>query len=76
MPIPKAPFQSAIQGATNLVTNVWQQWFDQAQGILNSSTASGPTSGRPTSNLYVGQPYFDTDLNKPVYWNGSTWVHW
>lgn len=57
-----------------MVANVWQQWFDRVQYILNAITSSGPTSARPTINLYVGQPYFDTDLGQQVIWNGSAWV--
>ena len=74
MSFPKAPFQSAIQGAANLVANIWQQWFDRAQVILNAITSSGPTAGRPTSDLYVGQIYFDTDLGQQVIWNGTAWT--
>jgi hypothetical protein len=36
-------------------------------------TASGPTTGRPTPS-FVGQPYFDTTLGSPVWWNGAHWV--
>lgn len=74
MPFPKAPFQSEIQTAASLVTSVWQQWLDRVQGILNSVTGSGKTADRPTQDLYVGMPFFDTDLNQPVYWNGSSWT--
>jgi hypothetical protein len=36
---------------------------------------SGTTSERPTNNLFVGLQYFDTTLNKPVYYKGSNkWV--
>ena len=34
---------------------------------------SGITSNRP-SNSQVGFQYFDTILDKPVYWNGTEWV--
>lgn len=34
---------------------------------------NGTTSNRPT-NTNVGHCYFDTDLNKPVWWNGTNWV--
>lgn len=36
-------------------------------------TMNGTTTNRPTGSI-LGQRYFDTSLNKPVYWNGSTWV--
>lgn len=35
---------------------------------------SGTRSERPSSNLVVGQEYFDTTLGKPIWWNGSRWV--
>ena len=31
------------------------------------------TSNRP-QNPIIGQCYFDTTLNKPVWFNGSVWV--
>lgn len=34
---------------------------------------SGPTSKRPHKR-YVGQAYFDTDLDAAVWWNGERWV--
>ena len=76
MSFPQGPFQSKIQAITGIVETVWQQWFQQIQERLNASSLSGPTSARPTTGLYVGMSYFDTTLNKPVYWNGSTWITW
>lgn len=35
---------------------------------------SGPTEQRPTEHLVVGQQYFDTTLDMPVFWNGTKWV--
>jgi len=34
---------------------------------------SGPTANRPPKPQ-VGQNYFDTTINKPIWWNGSAWV--
>lgn len=34
---------------------------------------SGVTSNRPT-NVLVGFEYFDTTVNKPIFWDGSKWV--
>lgn len=37
-------------------------------------TNNGPTTNRPTASV-IGQPYFDTDLNQPVWTgNGFEWV--
>lgn len=35
---------------------------------------SGPTISRPTEDLKIGLIYFDTDLNRPIWWNGYEWV--
>lgn len=34
---------------------------------------SGTTANRPTS-VPTGYMYFDTDLGKPIWWNGTGWV--
>lgn len=73
MAFPKAPFQSIIADTTSKVFGVWQQWFDRVQFVLNAVTSSGRTVDRPTDNLYVGQQFFDTDLNQEVFWNGTAW---
>ena len=74
MSFPKAPFQSIIADSTSKVFGVWQQWFDRTQAVLNAVTSSGRTIDRPTGNLYVGQQFFDTDLNQEVFWNGTAWT--
>lgn len=34
---------------------------------------TGNTGSRPTTNLFSGLMYFDTTLNKPIWYNGSAW---
>ncbi len=34
-------------------------------------TANGATVNRPASPV-TGQPFYDTTLNKPIWWNGNT----
>lgn len=76
MPMPQPPFNSQIIniGPGAKVKAVWQNWLQLAQIYLSGLTNSGTTAGRPTQDLWVGQPYFDTSLNVQVVWNGSTWV--
>jgi len=74
MSISQPPFQSILVDANDRVQTPWAQWFSQLQPILQSVVASGPTSGRPTQNLYIGYPYFDTTIDQMVYWNGVIWV--
>lgn len=37
----------------------------------NYLTLNGPSSTRPTGSV-MGQPYYDTTIGKPIWWNGST----
>lgn len=44
-------------------------------GIKSLTTNSyGDTESRPSDNITVGYKYFDTTLNKPIWWNGTKWV--
>ena len=36
--------------------------------------AFGATAARPVKGLCPGVTFFDTTLNKPVWWTGSGWV--
>lgn len=51
----------------NLSSPPWAGWFSTAQKILQATSSSGPTTARPTTNLYVGQFWFDTTLGIPVW---------
>lgn len=51
-------------------------WLNILWLVSNSISESGTTSQRPTTNLWVGRPFFDTTLGKPVFWDGSAWVYW
>lgn len=50
-----------------IFTTAWAGWFSTAQNILTASSSSGATTARPTTNQYIGMPYFDTTLGKPVW---------
>jgi hypothetical protein len=60
---------------------VWRTWFDFLVSYINTINpvviGSGITANRPTTNLYVGYPWFDTtvgcqinvkSLGPPVVW--------
>ena len=36
-------------------------------------SAAGPTANRPTG-VGVGTQYFDTTINRPIWWDGGKWV--
>lgn len=71
---PKAPFQSVLSDAMGMAVMAWNQWFDRVQLALNALTGSGARAGLPTNDLYVGQPYFNTDINQVMVWNGTAWL--
>lgn len=45
-----------------------------ARIITLSTPASGITANRPSTNLKIGQQYFDTTLGIPIWWNGTKWI--
>lgn len=48
--------------------------YHVAVGGKAVTAISGATAARPADALYTGYCYFDTRLNKPVWWNGKNWV--
>lgn len=57
------------------VSRVWSTWFTQVFQACFAIYQSGTTSERPTDNLWVGRPYFDTTLGYPIWYRGSVWVN-
>lgn len=52
----------------------WRNWLTQAWQILVAVSQSGTTANRPTSLLWTGRTYFDTTLNRPIWWTGTQWI--
>lgn len=40
----------------------------------NSLDRSGTSYNRPAENINIGFQYYDTTLNKPIWWTGEKWV--
>lgn len=55
---------------TNL--KYWNNIFTNTNLYDNEHNA-GTTADRPTSP-YTGQPYYDTTLAKPIWWNSVAWI--
>lgn len=72
--ISSPPLRDPVDGETGMTTP-WSAWFKQAFVILFAVGQSGTTANRPTVGLWIGRPYFDTDLGTPIWWNGSGWVN-
>lgn len=56
----------------NTYTYNGKSWLD-ASGTPSSVVRSGITGERP-QNVLAGFCYFDKTINKPVWWNGSSWT--
>lgn len=61
------PTQAPISDKGGMVTLAWQQLFNLWQAAMLAAYSSGPTANRPTSRLWIGRQFYDTDLNQPVY---------
>lgn len=58
------------QGRIRGVKQEWASFFHSLQEATYNASRSGPTSSRPTSTQggrYIGMPYFDTTIGKPVF---------
>lgn len=56
--------------ASGLTFSTWVQFADDSK-VVHLST--GATANRPTGQV-TGYQYFDTTLNKPIWYTGNNWV--
>ena len=45
----------------------------ELSAVANKINIAGSSADRPTTAV-LGQCYFDTGLNKPIWFNGTDWV--
>lgn len=59
------------------LTNALRLYFNQIDNFTQNVTVppSGTTANRPTERLEVGQYYFDTTINRPIWYNGTNWIN-
>ena len=74
MSLSSPPVASPIQDSKAIAT-VWKNWFQEVFNNVNANAQSGPTSSRPTKNLFVGQMFFDTTLHIPIWYKGTVWIN-
>ena len=74
LPIAPTDYQ---QGYQDQVNNALRLYFAQLDNFTQGTVipASGTTNQRPTANLQVGQQFFDTTLNLPIWWTGTKWIN-
>lgn len=73
--LPIAPVEYTQQ-YMDQVLNALRLYFNQIDNFTQATTIPdyGTTSERPLSNLFVGQPYYDTTISTLIIWNGTAWV--
>ena len=74
MSLSPPPNQTAIQDPQGKIAAAWQQFHSEVFKALTTLQTSGTTAQRPTKGLYVGRPYFDTTLNRPIWYTGTNWI--
>jgi len=72
--LPVAPTQYTQQYVNQLL-NILRLYFNQVDNFsfATLTPASGTSANRPTTQLLVGQYYYDTTIDRPIWWNGSFW---
>lgn len=77
--LPNAPREGYDAGYFDQYSNVLRLYFNQVDNFTQASAIpfSGTTAERPVSTvqapLAVGQFYYDTTLDRPIWWNGTVW---
>ena len=69
--IPVIPITALFDGEGK-PTKAGAEWFNLIWYAANSVMESGTTAQRPTASLWLGRPYYDTTLSKPVFVNAVT----
>lgn len=64
------PSPSDWPGISNAALNFLGQLFRACLAIYES----GATAQRPVTGLWIGRPYFDTTLGKPIWYKSPGWV--
>jgi hypothetical protein len=77
--LPNAPREGYEAGYFDQYSNVLRLYFNQIDNFTQAAAIplSGTTAQRPISTaqvaLPVGQIYYDTTLDRPIWWNGTVW---
>lgn len=74
LPIPTIAYsQTYIESFSNAL----RLYFNTIDSVINGllSPDAGTTAARPTAGLQIGQQYFDTTINRPIWWDGTNWIN-
>lgn len=77
--LPNAPREGYNFGYFDQFSNVLRLYFNQVDNFTQGLAIplSGTTTQRPVDSVQVplpiGQFYYDTTLDRPIWWNGTVW---
>ena len=72
LPLPPDKY---LQEQQDQFQNALRLYFNRLDdyNLLASVPAHGITAERPSTQLQIGQFYYDTTLGIPIWWNGTVW---
>ena len=68
------PNQVAVTLKDGIIEPAWKAFFTDVYNGVFATQQSGTTAQRPTKLLFVGRPYFDTTINRPIWYTGTNWI--
>jgi hypothetical protein len=74
LPIPTIAYSQTVQESFSNALRLYFNTIDSAINTL-STPSVGTTAARPTVGLQIGQQYFDTTINRPIWWDGTNWIN-
>jgi hypothetical protein len=81
LPIAPIGYSQTFQEIHDNVLRLYFNLLDSSNGQTItaidalSTPSAGTTLARPSTRLQVGQFYFDTTINRPIWWNGTNWIN-
>lgn len=78
-PPTREPMDEFANGQPMRISQGWASWLVAVFNAVFAIYQSGTTAQRPTVGLWIGRPYFDTDLaadGKPIWYNANASTGW
>lgn len=63
------PTNSELVNENRKLSSEWGFIFNYWHQTITSMRQSGTTAQRPTAGLWIGRRFYDTTLNKPIYFS-------
>lgn len=74
--IENAPFRDVLTDSAGRMSGAWMRWVQKIGLFAGSESDHGTTAQRPTSDLYIGRPFFDDTLGHKIWVKTVSPVVW